>query len=1229
MTLRTVARHAFNSSAVQILLGATILSIVASVTSASAIIPGRFIVKVKSEASIGRIRSALSTGQALNSISRLNIKNTIKGRDAWNRYLLLETDDSTLTKTGVVSILGSANIEFVEQDRTIEFFDYPTEPLFGEQWYLHNSGQTYMGINRLAGDFNDQVVLKSGLAGIDVRKESLYQTPPAENTKVVVAIIDSGTDLLHPELQGQMWKNPDEIPYNGVDDDHNGFIDDTLGYDVSGDIQTFGKITGDNNPSDIVGHGTHIAGIIAARGDSTGIIGVAPTAQIMTVKIRPNATNAVGAAGIMYAVNAGAQVINLSWGTPYESLILREAVSIARQNGVFVVIAAGNSGSNQRFYPAAFDSAFAVGALASNGYMTTFSTWGAIIDLVAPGQDILSLRASGTDLYSAINESGVHIIGPDSLYYLADGTSMAAPLVAGAAALLLSIRPDLTLNELETILRLGATDMVDPHNTSKFYPGPDTVSGYGMLNVDNALELITSGGIFLTQPISNVRYTDSLYIKGSQFADYTGGWKLEYALDDTAFNWQLMAQGSNFPTNSTLFFLNDTSLSGIMHLRLSNDVGGSKITRFTYVNSSHLRIESPVTGNEYKYSIPIIGSAFGRDYDSVQLFYSSPTVSRTAIFSSTREYFNSLIYTWDVSGVPADTYTVHLHGYYQSLLVRDSVRIVITSAFAAGWPQQITGHGALSAVSADLDGDQYKEIIVGATNGLFAFRFDGQLLPGFPVMPNNDMRSIPAIYDIDRDGSQEIICLNEDGILSFEMDGSMTSGWPQPCATGLTSYGFPHPSIARLGTFEDSAIITINGSGQILAYEFNGDPYFYSLDGWFASFNSEQSLSYIYGGNSVSAADLDGDGHNEVIATYSTNGPLAGVAVFEGRTGQPAFDRPLPQVIEMNICYGTVMTDINGDNLPDIVSCGVDSFGNRIVYAKTHGVTNLPGWPIILPQVAGWRGSFPTAADLDLDGRPEIILTFFELDVGALYIFKSDGTPYIEREGRPYGEAYRLPLTFGTPIVADLTGDSHPEIVIRSGYIFPGTGTEKVHILDFTISPIAGWPVSTPAPPLQVFSTIFAPLVDDIDNDGLVELVLVSETGAIYIWDFDASSRDGKNSGRLFADNRNSGFIPAGQVVTDVEEPNPLLPKKFELWQNYPNPFNPTTSIVFDLPTKSNVTLEIFNVLGQQVTILIDKQLTAGRYSVPFDASAYSSGFYFYTLSAGDFTASRKMVFVK
>ncbi|MFQ6007652.1 MAG: T9SS type A sorting domain-containing protein, partial [Candidatus Zixiibacteriota bacterium] len=451
-------------------------------------------------------------------------------------------------------------------------------------------------------------------------------------------------------------------------------------------------------------------------------------------------------------------------------------------------------------------------------------------------------------------------------------------------------------------------------------------------------------------------------------------------------------------------------------------------------------------------------------------------------------------------------------------------------------------------------------------------------------------------------------------------------------------YGFPNPVVTQFRwdsppqAVPDSGILIINKRGEILAYRFNGDSYFYSMGGLFASMDARVSDAYSMGGGTspfVTAADLNGDDFIEVVASFTSPYPYTGLGIFQGANGEPAFGMESPIVQNMSWVNGTILADLNGDYLPEIITSGNDSTRLPKIWVKTNGSDDLPGWPIELPDVADWIASYPIAADLDLDGVPEILNTYFEWDISALYIFKADGTPYIQHEGRPIGEAYVQPVTFGTPMVANLTGDEYPEIVMRSGYILPGTGLERVYILDHLAQPLPGWPIITPAHRSWVYSSRYAPLIDDIDSDGLVELVIISDANELLVWNFDASYNDGQNTERFLVDNLNSGILPPWQNPTDVPDGRAFLPASIVLHQNYPNPFNPMTHIRFDLPSRSKIRLSVYNILGQEVAELIDRDLGEGKHEVVFDGSRLASGVYFYRLKADESVLTKKMLLVK
>jgi subtilisin family serine protease len=305
---------------------------------------------------------------------------------------------------------------------------------------------------------------------------------------VVVAVIDTGLDWNHLDLDwSSIWENPGEIAGNGIDDDRNGFVDDMIGWDF---------FANSNEPWDYDGHGTFISGVIAAKtGNGSGIAGGNPYARIMVVKAVNNfgRTRAFTLAqGITYAVDNGAKIINLSVGGTQFTDIEREALDYAEAHGVLVIAAAGNEAQEIVDYaPASHPTVLTVGSSDANDERANFSNWGRQIDLVAPGTDILSLRARRTDTMLNVSEAyqaGTNFVGSDRRYYWSSGTSFSAPLVTAAASLLLSKNPDLEARELRRLLQYGARD-IDA-------PGVDRYTGYGVLDAAASVEADPRSYIF-------------------------------------------------------------------------------------------------------------------------------------------------------------------------------------------------------------------------------------------------------------------------------------------------------------------------------------------------------------------------------------------------------------------------------------------------------------------------------------------------------------------------------------------------------------------------------------------------------------------------------------------------------------------------------------------------------------------------------------------------------------
>jgi thermitase len=277
---------------------------------------------------------------------------------------------------------------------------------------------------------------------------------------LLVAVVDSGIDYNHPDLAGQIVNGIDFMPEMPSGPNGEGSPDTT-----------------DMDPNDELGHGTHVAGIIAAHAENQmGVAGIAPNVKILNVKV----LNADGwgssfaiAQGITFAADKGARIINLSLGGPDISKPIELAVKYAQKKGALVIAAAGNSFTHTG-YPAAFPGVFAVGATDDNDRLADFSNHDARINVMAPGVDIMS--TTPMNLTNSMQAGGV-----DSQYSAMSGTSMACPIVTGQAALILSARPDMTAFQVKQLIEQTAKPVGDAR-----------IFGHGRIQIAESLKQLAA-----------------------------------------------------------------------------------------------------------------------------------------------------------------------------------------------------------------------------------------------------------------------------------------------------------------------------------------------------------------------------------------------------------------------------------------------------------------------------------------------------------------------------------------------------------------------------------------------------------------------------------------------------------------------------------------------------------------------------------------------------------------
>lgn len=429
-------------------------------------VPNEVLVKFKAATMETAVIQATDTVQGLIIVHRGEIVSVNQWAEnkSGNRSFLGDPDlfhvkvpPTIGTEIAIAELLTNPNVEFAEKNYISHVDASPNDPEFPNQWGLHNTGQS------------------GGTADADIDAPEAWEIFTG-SSDITIAVIDSGIDYNHADLQSNIWTNPGETgggkETDGIDNDGNGYIDDWHGWDF---------VSSDNNPIDDNGHGTEVSGIAGARGNNdTDVTGVCWTVKLMAVK----SINSIGAgytadliAGIDYAISMGVQIINASWRRSQYSAAEYQAIERAMTSGILFVAAAGNSAQNTNttpHYPSSYDIDNIISVLATTDTDTLSATsnYGPYtVDLGAPGGE--------DDTQNAYNILTTYL-DDDTIY--AYQTSMAAPFVSGGAALLFGYRPTIDWWQAKTII-LKSVD------TKSALVGKART--YGRLNVHNILNFST------------------------------------------------------------------------------------------------------------------------------------------------------------------------------------------------------------------------------------------------------------------------------------------------------------------------------------------------------------------------------------------------------------------------------------------------------------------------------------------------------------------------------------------------------------------------------------------------------------------------------------------------------------------------------------------------------------------------------------------------------------------
>lgn len=794
---------------------------------------------------------------------------------------------------------------------------------------------------------------------------------------VVVAVIDTGVDHEHPDLVANLWRDAAGNPGADLVD----VSSETLavlaeaGYSIRPE-EDYRQPDGD--PMDRNGHGTHVAGILgAAARNGQGIAGVAWKARIMPVRAGFDVVKGSDgahrgileeddiAAAIRWAADHGADVINMSFGVRgEESQTLSLAVEYAASLGAVLVAAAGNDGADgASTWPAAHPQVISVAATISNDQRIFFSNWGRSVDIAAPGSDILSTRAWST----AVAGNGAVI---DARYTRASGTSMAAPHVAGAVALVLSAHPG--LSPVEAAARVLAN--ADPGSGFEDHAGRFQSLGSGRLDLLRALTA-TARPSFVLRSWEVVSDTDGDLVPepGETVRvrlDLENAWRetpratvrlVSDGPDATILSGSLPAEAWPMRRAGTM----------TVELKVADEVAwGSR---------GSLRLEIRGTGVQQDLPLPLAlrGPAAKTGWPAPGEQAADGVITAPAL--------------GDLDG--DGDFEIFALSSRGDAFLREA-----DGSLLPGWPVSVSSRTEQSSpLMEDLDGNGVPELVFVRDRKLHVLDASGRALSGWPRDLGAWVLCSPAAGDLNGDGRPEIVVVSDDArVHVFNAAGQALLGWPRKVGSSSST----GPSLVDLDGKPGLEILAGTGDGLLVALRADGST---PPGSWPAR------LAPL-GPSSPAVADLDGDGAVDIVMA-SVTGRLFRI----DRSGRVTDLGKLPGTW---VFSSPVVGDLNGDGRLEI-AIGSGHFDGSGFFSVVDGEGRLlPGWPVATSVSIAASSAL---ADLDGNGRPEVIVPDL---AGTLHVWRADGTTL---GGWPYdlqGGA------MAAPVVADLDGDGTLEIVI-------------------------------------------------------------------------------------------------------------------------------------------------------------------------------------------------------
>ena len=1023
-----------------------------------------------------------------------------------------------------------------------------------------------------------------------------------DNTRADIRIIDAWTRTM-----GNSNQNIADI--EGDDGGENGYPL-TTHTDLLGRITKRGSgITGD--------HSTRIAGLIVANHNSIGIAGVNKYAHLNTYLFASD-DEEQWADKIRDARLDGNKIINISQGL-YDPLPnVSYQLSLAYINNIVTVVSVGNSGVSYLTNPAPLPTVIAVGSSTKDNTSSSWSNSGSQIEFLAPG---------GTD-FTLTNPKNIYSTSFDGNYNYKSGTSNAAPLVAGAASLLLAYKPDLTNEDVKNIL-INSCDKLEEMNGESF----NNKCGYGRINLKKAMELLESpyslvhGNTTLTKLYDNIRmaFTDDPILPfGVYFGD---AYKLSIDRDninylETPMAWLPKGYSPNFPNDSQDYLYSSTTKTSF-----------HAYTYFYYIRYDEV-------GNPINLWVP---------YNPNGLLYT--ILGKSAIINVPEEY--PTISTALAATVPGQT--VNVTGQQtitNDLTVPSGVKLKLNSGstltFNSGKKIMAIGGGNITASNttfqgngtagywyaimfyANTSGTIQSCTIKDAVCGIYCAQVTNLTVSNSTIR-NNSLYGFSIISSSSPTISNCIIQNNGTGI---------SSSSSRPAITGCTienntNYGISANNIDNYYPHLFWYDNTFSGNGYAMLLN-NASPYIYNstisdnyhgitITSGLPNFAdpSNQWRGYNAITCNMAIPNFKADNYSTVYAGY---GPSGG----EDSGGY-------------NSIFGSELPDMEASNNSDILACN-----------NYWGIYSSPAiWADATSTILAWYplSSDPNPGSCSLYKSPSLAKNSSSTEESNL------SEKYLEAIASGYKNDFNTAKNLLKSLIEDKFDSKYSPLALLTYYNLDSkdkelNGTNVVYSLDDILKNVYNRSKEDPLRPFAVrllareaalqnktdeMIAYNTEIIENYPNSSQEVSALYDLVNYYYEIEEDnvTANKYLKKMAEAYPDNDLTLFakVNLGLTSFDLKKSEGMsieqIPNTYSLEDNFPNPFNPTTTISYSIPNDEKVVLKVYDIIGSEITTLVNEEKAAGKYEVNFDASSLSSGVYIYKIQAGSFVSSKKMLLLK